>query len=263
MDIPHVIHYCWFGRNPLDQKALQCIASWKKYFPDYEIIQWNEDNYDINAFDFTRKAYDDKKWAFVSDVARLKILYDHGGFYFDTDVEVIASYDDILSSDSYGFLGFEKTGMVNTGLGFAAKKGCSLLKDLLTLYSNMDYDAYRDNLSQIACTVLTTELLKAHGLALCDRKQTVYGFDIYPPTYFSPIDYYTNQLRKTTSTHSIHWYSASWLSDEARRQFSQRQKLIRLFGRKTADDIYGIFSCIKNEGILAYLWKRAVKYLRK
>lgn len=104
--IPKVIHYCWFGGNPLPNIAVKCINSWKKYFPDYEIIEWNESNFDLFSCDYCREAYDAKKWAFVSDYARFKILYEHGGVYFDTDVEVIKSMDDILQKGA--FIGRER-----------------------------------------------------------------------------------------------------------------------------------------------------------
>lgn len=123
--IPKKIHYCWFGRNPLPESALKCIASWRKYLPDYEIIEWNEDNFDVNSIPYTRQAYESKKYAFVSDYARFKILYEHGGLYFDTDVEVIRPMDDIIAKGP--FMGFEinpcterPQGAVNPGLGLGA-----------------------------------------------------------------------------------------------------------------------------------------------
>ena len=259
--IPHTIHYCWFGKNPLDEKAMKCIESWHRFFPDYEIIQWNEDNFDVRICDFTQKAYADKKWAFVSDVARLQILYDYGGLYFDTDVEVIAPYDDILATDAEGFLGFEKTAQVNTGLGFGAVKGCTLLKDILDIYREIDYSDFKDNLSDIACTVLTTDLLCQHGLILNNCKQRICDFEIYPATYFSPINYYTGTMEKTTFTHSIHWYNASWQSNTDRSNFAKTQKLYRLLGRNTADVLLGISSCIKKEGLWVYLWNRIHKFI--
>ena len=94
--IPKIIHYCWFGRNPLPESAIKCINSWKKFFPDYEIKEWNEDNFDVNIIPYTKEAYEAKKYAFVSDYARFWILYHHGGLYFDTDVEVIKAMDDII-----------------------------------------------------------------------------------------------------------------------------------------------------------------------
>ena len=261
--IPHTIHYCWFGRNPLDEKSLRCIESWRKFFPDYEIIQWNEDNFNINEFDFTQKAYADKKWAFVSDVARLKILYDHGGLYFDTDVEVVSSYDDILSTTADGFMGFETTLQVNSGLGFGAVKGSPLLKSLLDIYMHLPYEIYKDRLSDIACTILTTNYLSQNGLILSNHSQFVCDFDIYSSEYFAPLDYFTGVLHKTSQTHSIHWYNASWKSASSHREFLRKQRLNRLLGRQLADNLHGIFSCIRQEGFFPYVKKRANKYLLK
>ena len=134
--IPKKIHYCWFGRNPLPESALKCIASWRKFFPDYEIIEWNEDNFDVISIPYTAQAYEVKKYAFVSDYARFKILYEQGGLYFDTDVEVIRPMDDIIVRGP--FMGFEVNpnpqrpyGAVGAGLGIAAEKGMTLYKSIL------------------------------------------------------------------------------------------------------------------------------------
>ena len=97
--IPKIIHYCWFGRNPLPQSAIKCINSWKKFFPDYEIKEWNEQNFDVNIIPYTSEAYQAKKYAFVSDYARMWVLYNYGGIYFDTDVEVIKPMKDIVEND--------------------------------------------------------------------------------------------------------------------------------------------------------------------
>ena len=263
MSIPKIIHYCWFGGAPLDDMAIRCIESWKRYFPDYEIIQWNEDNFDISSCEFMQKAYEDKKWAFVSDVARLKVVYEYGGIYFDTDVEVVAPYDDILSTEVEGFLGIESTLCVATGLGFGAEKHNRLLKDLISLYDEVVYDAYKGNLSEIACTILTTELLKQHGFVSEDKYQKVCGFDIYPTAYFSPIDYNTGKLQKKAETHSIHWYGASWLSEKEKVDIRKMQKLASVVGKTAADHIWGIVSCISKEGLWAYLQRRINKYLLK
>ena len=121
--IPKKIHYCWFGRGELSAKAKKCIKSWKKYCPDYEIIEWNEDNFDVNQNEYTKKVYAEKKYAFLSDFARLKIIYEQGGIYLDVDVEVVKSFDDLLSSKAY--FGFESNEYANTGAGFGAEKGSS------------------------------------------------------------------------------------------------------------------------------------------
>ena len=143
--IPKIIHYCWFGRNPLPQSAKECIASWKKFLPDYEIKEWNEDNFDVNITTYTSEAYKARKFAFVSDYARFWILYNYGGLYFDTDVEILKPLDDIIQRG--GFMGIEKiegstfdnfkddTVLVNPGLGLGVEKGHSLYKEVLDIYN--------------------------------------------------------------------------------------------------------------------------------
>lgn len=259
--IPKVIHYCWFGKQPLGDLAQRCILSWKKFFPNYTIMEWNEENFDISSYDFVRKAYEDQKWAFVSDVVRLIILYQHGGIYFDTDVEVISSFNDILANTHSGFIGFEKTNQVNSGLGLGAEAGHPFLKKLLDVYVRIDYDEYKDRLSDIACTVLTTQLMKKEGLKVKETVQNVCGFDVYPSDYFCPIDYCTGEMHKTSNTHSIHWYYASWKEPEEKETFEKLQKLNRIFGAKVAGVVWGIISCVKKEGLTEYIRKRAKKYI--
>lgn len=129
--IPKKIHYCWFGKNPLPNEVKKCIESWKLFCPDYEIIEWNEENYDVFKIDYMAEAYKAEKYAFVSDYARLDIIYNNGGIYLDTDVELIRPLDDLLHHSCY--LGMELPGRVATGLGFGAVKGNNFL------YENMKY----------------------------------------------------------------------------------------------------------------------------
>ena len=149
--IPKTIHYCWFGRKPLPDLALKCIASWKKFLPDYEIKEWTEDNFNVNEIPYTTQAYQQKKYAFVSDYARFKIMYEHGGIYFDTDVEVIKSLDDIIDKGS--FWGLEEdclTGKFacapglgfscNPGLGFSCNPGLGICKDMIELYKSLNFE---------------------------------------------------------------------------------------------------------------------------
>ena len=149
--IPKVIHYCWFGRNPLPPLAIKCIESWKKYLPDYEIREWNEDNFDVNIVPYTQEAYQVKKYAFVSDYARFWILYKYGGIYFDTDVEVIKPLDDIIARGP--FMGCEREGVattdsifpiginlgVNPGLGLGAIPNIELYKEILDMYATLHF----------------------------------------------------------------------------------------------------------------------------
>ena len=156
--IPKKIHYCWFGRNPKPKLAEKCIASWKKYCPDYEIIEWNEDNFDIDMNAYVKSAYEQKKYAFLTDYARLLIIYENGGVYFDTDVELIKPIDDLLENKS--FFGFEDREHVNTGLGFGAEKENQIIKRM-----QKEYDGLLDKGdSFIGCPILNTNALVKAGL---------------------------------------------------------------------------------------------------
>lgn len=214
--IPKIIHYCWFGGNPLPKSALKCINSWRKYFPDYEIKEWNETNFDVNMMPFTREAYDAKKYAFVSDVARFWILYREGGLYFDTDVEVIRPFDDILERGT--FMGIETPAIegmqvptVAAGLGLGADKGHSFYKEIIEHYSSIHY--CDENGIAIPGTVVghVTDLLKKHGLSPVNAIQNIAGITIYPKDYFCPFEDNTGVLSLTKNSHSIHWYSKSWI----------------------------------------------------
>ena len=213
--IPKKIHYCWFGNNPLPPLAIKCIESWKKYFPDYEIIEWNESNFDVNIIKYTSEAYKEKKYAFVSDYARFWILYNHGGIYFDVDVEVIKSFDDITEKGA--FMGMEKseinlTNGVAPGLGLGCNPGLGLIKEILELYSNLSFYNYDGTLNMTTIVKYTTKILLDHGLDLSKGIQLINEFWIYPPEYFCPIAYNSSKMEITQKTHSIHHFNTSWLT---------------------------------------------------
>lgn len=251
--IPKLIHYCWFGGNPLDEKAEKCIQSWQRFFPDYEIVRWDESNFDISQIPFMQEAYDHKKWAFVSDVARLLVIYQNGGIYFDTDVEVIRPYDDILTESPNGFFAFERTQYVNTGLGFAAEKGDPFLAELIDVYKTIPFSEYLSALSKIACPIVMTDLMQKQGYTRADKSQIFRGFHVYPSGYFSPLDYDTGRMTITEETHSIHWANASWNDEASRRIRSSIQRYNRIFGKTLGEKIYGIHSCLKEEGLVHYV----------
>ena len=207
--IPKIIHYCWFGRKPLSEISKKCIQSWKKCCPEYTIIEWNEDNFDIDCTQFTREAYEKKKWAFVSDYARLKIIYDNGGIYLDTDVELIRNIDEFL--DVKCFLGEETTGYVNTGLGFGAEKGNLIIGEMLNEYKNKKFIQDDGTCDEIPCPIKNTEPLKKYGYKYNDKNVFICNqCTVYPPEYFAPLDYITGRIMITDRTYSIHHYSASW-----------------------------------------------------
>lgn len=233
--IPKKIHYCWFGRNPLPESALRCIASWRKYLPDYEIIEWNEDNFDVNSIPYTAEAYEAKKYAFVSDYARFKILYEQGGLYFDTDVEVIKPMDDIIAKGP--FMGFEidpcaerPCGAVNPGLGLGAPAGMAIFSVILDYYSRLEFikPDGTHNTTDAVVNITTRELIKA---GLNDRQgiQAVAGLRLYPSDYFNPFDDATGRLKKTQNTYTIHWYSKTWMKVSPMRQCLSRL-IHRAFG---------------------------------
>jgi glycosyltransferase len=207
-NIPKVIHYCWFGGNPLPPLARKCIESWKKYLPNYEIKEWNESNFNFNSCQYAREAFEQKKWAFVSDYARFKILYENGGLYFDTDVELINSIDDILEKGP--FMAIESGVNVAPGLGLAANIGLSLYKTILDIYHSMTFMNEDGSMNQTTIVYYTTEILKQHGLKDSKEIQSVEGINIYPKDYFCPLDYKTGKMHKTKNTRAIHHYTQSW-----------------------------------------------------
>lgn len=204
--IPKKIHYCWFGRNELPKKAKYCIESWKKYCPDYEIIEWNEDNFNINMNAYTQMCYEQKKYAFLSDYVRLLVIEKYGGLYFDTDVELVRSFDELLENKA--FFGFENDEYVNTGVGFGAEAGNTIVQQMIKEYEGL----LDGNQGTIGCPILNTKALLTYGLQRTGERQNINGAIIYPSEFFNPYDDITGRLRKTRNTYSIHWFAKSWMS---------------------------------------------------
>lgn len=249
--IPKIVHYCWFGRNPLPDSAVKCIESWRKYMPDYEIKEWNEDNFDVNIIPYTAEAYSVGKYAFVSDYARFWILYHYGGVYFDTDVEVIKPIDDIVEKGA--FMGVEVMckvvpeelvgyPMVAPGLGIGAPSGTEFYKKVLDYYSGIHF--LREDGSIISGTVVahTTKLLVEEGLQKQEGLQHIAGMWIYPEDYFNPFDDITGRLTKTENTRSIHWYARTW----------QKQNPYKLWLSRMSHRVFGLalFKIRKKLGLI-------------
>ena len=242
--IPKKIHYCWFGGKPLNKLGRKCLKSWKKYFPDYEIIEWNESNFDFNCCQYVKEAYEAKKWAFVSDYARYKILYEQGGIYFDTDVEVLKSFDDILEKGA--FMGCENTDYksiiaVNPGLGCATEPGLDFCREILEDYEKSTFLKEDGSLNLYTIVERTTELLKKYGLKEITEIQKIAGINIYPAEYFSPIDMRNGKLNTTKNTYSIHWYSASWEDKYSIIRGKIYRFINRHFGEKSANGLQKVF----------------------
>lgn len=210
--IPKKIHYFWFGGNPLPEKAERCLASWRKFLPDYEIVRWDESNFDVNMIPYTQHAYEAKKWAFVSDFARFWVLEKYGGLYFDTDVEIIAPIDDIVVHGQ--FMGCESDCipgerhiMVAPGLCLGAEPGNELFKKFISCYEQEDFSTE----GKVRTVVdIATGVLMEHGLKNEPGMQEVDGFTIYPSEYFCPRDSVSKRMHFTPNTRAIHHYDHSW-----------------------------------------------------
>lgn len=216
--IPKIIHYCWFGGAPVPKEYQRYIESWRKYLPDYEIRRWDETNYDVRCIPFSAEAYDVGKYAYVSDYARLRLLYEYGGIYFDTNVEVISPLDDIIADGP--FMAFEKDSNarkgellnVAVGLGFAVEPHNPILRETIDFYESHHYIYPDGHMEQITIVKIVTDILKKRGLNRSDIPVKVDGITIYPWDYFCPIEFLSSKLEITENTRTIHHYSASWMS---------------------------------------------------
>lgn len=206
--IPKVINYCWFGGNPIPEKDRKCIESWKKFCPDYKIVEWNESNYDLTQNKYMAEAYKERKWGFVPDYARFDIIYRNGGFYLDTDVELIKPLDSLLETD--GYMGFEGKQWVNGGIGFGAVAGNKTIKMLRDMYNDKSFYNEDGSLNLTPSPYYITEKLEKIGLKRNNKYQIVGDLAIYPTDYFAAKDYDTGRLHITDNTISIHQYNASW-----------------------------------------------------
>lgn len=224
--IPKIIHYCWFGGKPLPRDVKQCIKSWKKMCPDYEIRRWDESNVDILAHPFLKSAYEQKAWAFVSDYVRLKVVYENGGIYLDTDVELLKNLDMLRKYKMY--IGVQQVGkLCNTGLGFGAERENIYIKEMLSQYDDILYSEH--NKKNIACPYLNDKVIRNMGYKYQNTKTEINGVLILPPKYLDPIAPGTGmEVLKCEDTISIHHYSASWTG---KRNVIKR-KIIRMVGQE-------------------------------
>ena len=219
--IQKTIHYCWFGGNPLPPLAEKCIRSWKKYCPDYEIVRWDESNFDVYCNAWCSAMYEQKKWAFLSDYARLKVIYENGGIYLDTDVELVRSLDTVIENKA--FMGLDTTKMVANGLGFGAEKEHPFIRDNMLAYEAVtDFDKPELN------SWITTRLLTPYGID-CESNEIQHIADvtIYPPEYFCSKHTHTGIITITPNSISIHHFNCSWDTKEGRAKQNARWKKYR------------------------------------
>lgn len=242
MSIPPIIHYCWFGKGPKSPVFEKCFASWKQFHPDWEIREWNEDHFDVISIPYVHEAYQHKKYAFVSDYVRLHALYQHGGVYMDTDVELIKPLTPLCSSDA--FVGFETSYRIATCL-LAFSAGHSLLEEWMSLYQKRQF-VVRGRFDTTPNTAGLTALLQQYGLHLDGSYQkTAKGITVYPQDYFSP-DLHGEKADTTDNTYAIHWFDASWVSGIGRFKLNLLKIIKKFIGTAGYRKAAGVYQAIKN-----------------
>ena len=256
MAIPKIIHYCWFGRGPKNELAEKCIQSWKEYCPDYTFKEWNEDNFDLNSNKYVRQAYDNRKFAFVTDYVRLYALYNEGGIYMDTDVEVLKPLDDFLKHRA--FSSFENNNKNPTGI-MASEKGNEWIFDLMQEYTDLEFIDKSGNMDLTTNVERITNLtIEKYGLVPNSSYQELCGgiVTMYPYDYFCPKDWQTGNINLTENSHTIHHFSGSWHTEKEKKKIAKnkvkREKYIARYGEEKTEQIFA-----RHNTML-----RAVYYLR-
>lgn len=207
--IPKIIHYCWFGGNPLGETEKKVMESWEKILPEYKVMVWNEETFDVNNMgDYVKEAYEAKKWAFVSDVARLYALKEYGGVYMDTDMEIVKPLDDLLEYNAV--MGFEIETRISTGI-ILAKPHHPTIEMLYDDYADRHFQLEDGSYDETTNVVRITQILREQGLELNNTQQEVLGITIFPRVYFSPKSYWTREVNDSENTFGIHQFTGSWL----------------------------------------------------
>lgn len=235
------IHYCWFGNKPLPKLAKKCIKSWQKYLPEYKIIKWSEENVDLKECTFIKEAYENKKWAFVSDYVRTKALNEMGGIYFDTDMEVTKDISKLLNNET--FLGVEDTGYVAVGVWFEKNKNSFLTNELLKVYRTFDkFDT--NKIKEFSIPILISKILNNYGFKKGGKniqilKDNIY---IYPRDYFYPYSYSWENNLFTDNTCMIHYYDASWIPLKDKIEIN----MVRKIGKRKTYKVLDIYRKFKD-----------------
>lgn len=265
--IPKVINYCWFGKNPKPEIVYRCIDSWKKNCPEFKIVEWNEDNFDFSDCPYAIDAYKNKKWAFVSDYARVKVLLENGGIYCDTDVEIIKPLDDLLKQEAFiGFeLGLDGDYGVNTGSMMGTMPGNEFFQRQVEEYKKYQFGEVMPNGRTKTCVDYSTDLMVRHGLKKNNIKQEILGVTVYPNDYFSPRNMKTGKIELTGNSCSIHRYDGTWATPSEQYGYHLKWECIEKYGIIIGKVIYGTkysLYIIRHDGMLA-LFKKVGKKISK
>ena len=207
--IPKVIHYCWFGRGKKSAQFQMCFDSWKKFLPEYQLKEWNEDKFDVNSVPYVKEAYENRKWSFVTDYVRLYALYHEGGVYMDCDVEVLKPLDRFLSD--VAFTGYENVGHPLTGI-MASEKGGKWVEDMMLDYDGKHFVNEKGEMDLTQNTTYAHRVMEKKGLRLDQTEENVPGYvHLYPWQFFCPKKWDTGEIMLSEDTYTIHHYVSSWL----------------------------------------------------
>lgn len=230
-EIPKKIHYIWFGRGEKSELIQKCMQTTKDMLPDWEIIEWNEDNYDINSCAYMKEAYEQKKYAFASDYARFDLLYKYGGVYLDTDVELLKAFPDSFLNNK-GFTGVESNNKIAPGLVFACEVGNPIVKEIIEMYQQDHFVDSKGSIDTRTVVDRVTDVFYRHGFIKDGRNQDLDGFRVFPSEYFCAYDFVTKEFTITDKTISIHHYTATWLTPKKRVKKAVQDTLRRILGVK-------------------------------
>lgn len=243
--IPKIIHYCWLSNEEYPEVVEKCIKSWHKKLPDYKFIKWTAENFDIHSNLFCKEAYENKKYAFASDYIRLKVLYEYGGIYLDSDIEVLKKFDDLL--DNKAFIGFENDSAV-TGWFMASESYNPLFKRFLDYYENRHFVMSNGKLDIIPNPQILTKIIsQTNDLILNGSLQKFDNIVIYPKDYFCPKDYKTGKVSITDNSYCIHYFNGAWLSKSTRLKTNILIVLRNCFGNNFTNKLLNIYQRILNK----------------
>lgn len=243
--IPKVIHYCWLSGEKFPVLIQKCIDSWREKLPDYEIKCWSTENFDVNICQYTKEAFQEKKYAFVSDYVRLYALYNEGGIYLDSDIEVLRKFDDLL--DNTAFTCFENNHSVAAWI-FGSVKGNPLFKKFLDYYTGKSFILPNGKYDLTPNPLPITCICQKEGLILNGKQQKLKDIMIYPKEYFCPYNTATEQLDITENTYAIHYFNGAWISESKKQVVVKRKKIVKKYGKIIGYLYYG-FSVWKVEGV--------------
>lgn len=233
--IPKIIHYIWFGGNPFPEKVAYCIETWKRYLPDCEFMLWNEESFDVNSVQFTKEAYENKKWAFVSDYVRVYALYHYGGVYLDTDIEVLRPFDELLNNRM--ILGTDESGYLTAFM--ASEKSHPFWKDILDYYEKSSFVLKNGKFKMEVNNTLLQEELAKYGYKISNTYQELKeGIIVFPDDYFHVVSLEDGAIHKTKNSYTIHWHTLLWISP-ARKfvRFIRLKILAPILGRKLLSNL--------------------------